>query len=49
MNKFLMCCCVVWILALAGCAKTQDLDAPCPDYGRYCSQIPANAWGNDEI
>ncbi|MBA2648292.1 MAG: hypothetical protein H0U75_01625 [Legionella sp.] len=49
MKKFLKCCCVLLILGLGACAKTIDLDAPCPDYGRYCSQIPANACDNDEI
>lgn len=27
---------------LASCAKPHDLDAPCPDFGRYCPQTPIN-------
>jgi type IV secretion system protein VirB7 len=27
---------------LAGCNHPPDLDSPCPDYGKYCSQTPVN-------
>jgi hypothetical protein len=27
---------------LTSCTKAQDLDAPCPDFGRYCPQTPIN-------
>ena len=28
---------------LVGCAK-DDLKAPCPNYGKYCSKTPINSW-----
>lgn len=28
--------------ALASCARPHDLDTPCPDYGRQCSQSLIN-------
>jgi hypothetical protein len=40
--------CVLLCLGLGACSKSIDLDAPCPDYGRYCRQTPINAWDNDE-
>lgn len=46
--KLLKCGCLLLILGLGACAKPIDLDAPCPDYGRYCPQAPVNAWDNDE-
>lgn len=27
---------------LAGCTKAEDLDTPCPDFGRHCLQAPIN-------
>jgi len=36
------------ILLLSACSKPIDLDAPCPNYGKYCPQMPINAWDNDE-
>jgi hypothetical protein len=30
------------LLGLNACGKTADLDAPCPDYGRFCAQSPVN-------
>ena len=48
MKNFLKWCGLLLILGLGGCAKPIDLDAPCPDYGRYCPQAPVNAWDNDE-
>jgi hypothetical protein len=48
MKLFLKSCCLFWILGLGACAKPIDLDAPCPDYGRYCPQAPVNAWDNEE-
>lgn len=48
MKTFLQGCCLLWIVGLSACAKSIDLNAPCPDYGRYCSQAPVNAWDNDE-
>lgn len=35
----------LWALSclMSGCSKT-EVDAPCTHYGRYCDQIPVNAW-----
>jgi hypothetical protein len=49
MKILLRCGCLLWILGLGACTKPIDLDAPCPDYGRYCSQSPINVWDNDQI
>lgn len=46
--KILKCSCLLLILGLVACSKPVDLDAPCPDYGRYCPQTPVNAWDNAE-
>lgn len=27
---------------LGACAQAHDLDAPCPDFGRFCAQKPVN-------
>lgn len=37
------------LMSLGACSKAPDLDAPCPDYGRYCHQVPINAWDNDGL
>jgi PBP1b-binding outer membrane lipoprotein LpoB len=29
-------------LLLSSCSKPQDLDTPCPDYGKQCSQALIN-------
>lgn len=34
---------IAMILVLVACNKPEDLDAPCPDYGRHCPQTPINA------
>lgn len=31
------------VLQLTGCAHS-ELEAPCPDYGRYCKRSPINSW-----
>lgn len=33
----------VLTLWLSSCSKPQDLDAPCPDFGRHCPQTIINA------
>ena len=33
---------LVGLIALTACAKVHDLDAPCREFGRYCSQQPIN-------
>jgi type IV secretion system protein VirB7 len=33
---------LVCICLLNGCSKTPDLDAPCRQFGQYCSQQPIN-------
>lgn len=33
---------VALAIALASCARPHDLDTPCPDYGRQCSQALIN-------
>lgn len=33
----------VALLGVSACSTTQDLGAPCPEYGRYCVQTPVNA------
>lgn len=42
-NRFLK---VLSLLALAlvmsSCSRPQDLDTPCPDYGKQCSQALIN-------
>lgn len=30
------------VIGLSACTKLPDLDAPCRDFGRYCSQLPIN-------
>ena len=37
------------LMGLSACSKTPELDAPCPDYGRYCHQVPINAWDNESL
>lgn len=40
--------CLVRLLSLlaftviVACSKPQDLDAPCPNFGRHCPQQPIN-------
>ena len=36
---------VLWLCLLLGlnaCSKPPDLDAPCKEFGKYCSQEPIN-------
>lgn len=33
---------IALVLGLSACTKPPDLDAPCRDFGRYCSQQPIN-------
>lgn len=30
------------LITLTGCSNPPDLDAPCRDFGRHCSQQPIN-------
>lgn len=48
MHLFLKYTLSLLFLGLGACSKPVDLDAPCPEYGRYCSQAPINAWNNKE-
>jgi hypothetical protein len=41
-------CYLLLCLGLGACSKPLDLDTPCPDYGRYCTQTPINVWDNKE-
>jgi hypothetical protein len=38
--QYLRVCLISFVLL--GCSKAPDLTAPCPDYGKHCSQIPIN-------
>jgi len=33
---------------LVGCAS-QNLKAPCPDYGRHCDKTPVNSWDTSTV
>lgn len=33
---------LILALILASCSKPQDLDTPCPEYGKLCSQSLIN-------
>lgn len=38
-----LACLLVLVASITACShKTIDVDAPCPDYGRYCPQTPIN-------
>lgn len=49
MKKIIGLLSVITLIALSACSKVPDLDAPCPDYGRHCHQIPINAWDNEGL
>ena len=31
-------------MMLSGCMSQQPIGAPCPNFGRHCSQQPVNSW-----
>ena len=42
-NKVITISTLMLLLVLTtACAKPQDLDTPCPNYGRQCSQVLIN-------
>lgn len=42
-NRLLAFCSVLVALSiLSSCSKPLDLDTPCPDYGKQCSQASIN-------
>lgn len=41
MKAFFLSCLMTLTCLVAGCAKT-EMDAPCTQYGKYCSQTLIN-------
>ena len=39
----ILCFVTLSMVFLAGCA-TNNLTAPCPDYGKHCNKIQINSW-----
>lgn len=40
---------LIALMGLSACSKAPDLDAPCPNFGRTCYQVPINAWDNEGL
>jgi len=40
---------LVLAISLSACSKPPDLDAPCRDFGRHCSQQAINVAPLDEV
>ncbi|HDS3856746.1 TPA: hypothetical protein QH041_003114 [Legionella pneumophila] len=47
MTVMIRCFLILLLAGLGACSRPVDLETPCPDYGRYCTQTPINAWDND--
>lgn len=39
---------LLYLSLLSGCAKPPDLEAPCREFGKYCSQQPINICSTGE-
>lgn len=49
MKYFVQLLSLLAFTAIVACSKPQDLDAPCPHFGRHCPQLPINVPMNESL
>lgn len=48
LSPFLILATLFTAVFMAGCAS-ENLKAPCPDYGKHCDQTPVNSWDTTTV